>query len=170
MRGCAAMAIAALTIAQPLAQQRPIFRSGRDVVSIDVVVRDRDGNIVRGLSQSDFEIREDGRTQEVLAFTFQDIDGRPAPATATVALLAGVGTTLAAPPRPAGAPPPPDETRPLTADAVAGRRLIVCCSTSARCGPKTSSGGSIPPAPTSRTRWATRTWWRCPPSPRRWTC
>jgi VWFA-related protein len=125
MRGCAAVAIAALSMAPPLAQQRPVFRRGRDGVSSDVVGRARDGNNGRGLSEADFEVREDGRTQEVLAFTCQDIDGRPAPATATVALLAGVGTTLAEPPRPAGAPPPPDETRPLTADAVAGRRLIV---------------------------------------------
>ncbi len=124
MRAAAiAVAVAALTIAHPLAQQRPIFRSGRDVVSIDVVVRDREGNIVRGLSQADFEIREDGRPQDVLAFTFQDIAGRAAGAAATVDLLAGAATNMVAPARPEAAALEP--AGPLTTAAVAGRRLIV---------------------------------------------
>ena len=124
MRAAAiAVAVAALTIAHPFAQQRPIFRSGRDVVSIDVVVRDREGNVVRGLSQADFEIREDGRPQDVLAFTFQDIAGRGAGAAATVDLLAGAATKMADTARPEAAPREP--AGPLTTAAVAGRRLIV---------------------------------------------
>jgi VWFA-related protein len=116
----------ALTIALPSAQQsqRPTFRSGREVVSIDVVVRDRDGNIVRGLTQSDFEIREDGQPQQLVAFAFQEISDRPGSAATTSELLAGVEAKMAETARtaPAGAAPEPV---PVTSDAVAGRRLIV---------------------------------------------
>jgi hypothetical protein len=51
--------------------QRPLFRSSRELVSVDVIVRDRSGNVVRGLTPQDFEIREDGRPQEVLTVSFQ---------------------------------------------------------------------------------------------------
>lgn len=94
--------------------QRPTFRSAREIVSIDVVVRDRQGNIVRGLTAADFEIREDGRPQEVLNFAFQEIADRPATASDPVPLLAGVGE------RPKEAAPPA-----LPAGVAAGRRLIV---------------------------------------------
>jgi VWFA-related protein len=119
------MLLLALSIETPRAQQsqRPVFRSSRDVVSIDVVVRDRDGNIVRGLTRSDFEIREDGRPQDLLAFTFQEIVDRPASAAATTELLAGVEARMIEPARTASVTPEP--AGPLTAEAVAGRRLIV---------------------------------------------
>jgi VWFA-related protein len=110
---------------RPDAQQRPVFRSAREVVSIDVVVRDRRGNIVRGLTQSDFEIREDGALQEAVAFTFQEIDDKaPTPAGARTDLLAGVETRMTAPAGPPASAAAEAPT-PLTSDAIAGRRLIV---------------------------------------------
>jgi VWFA-related protein len=48
--------------------QQPTFTSRADVVTVDVVVFDRQGNPVEGLKQGDFTIREDGRTQDVVAF------------------------------------------------------------------------------------------------------
>jgi VWFA-related protein len=110
---------------EPLnAQQRPVFRSTREVVSIDVVVRDRQGNIVRGLTAADFEIREDGRPQELLNFTFQEIADRPASA-AGVSVLAEAEARMADPLKSAAAPPAPEAARPMPSDTFAGRRLIV---------------------------------------------
>ena len=98
-------------------EQRPTFRSGRELVSVDVVVRDRAGNVVRDLTAADFEVREDGRPQAVVGFTFQEIaDQAVVPAT-TAGLLAGVEARMA---DPAAAPP-----EPMTGADVAGRRLIV---------------------------------------------
>jgi VWFA-related protein len=118
------LAALTLTIAFPSAQQRPTFRSSREVVTIDVVVRDKDGNVVRGLTQADFEIREDGQPQQVLAFTFQEIADRPSLAAKTTDLLAGVEAKMAEPARTA-ASAAATETAPMTSDALAGRRLIV---------------------------------------------
>jgi sulfur transfer protein SufE len=56
-----------------------VFKTGRDAVSVDVIVRDRDGNIVRGLTAADFEIREDGRPQDILSFSFEEIAEAPLP-------------------------------------------------------------------------------------------
>ena len=69
---------AALFVSAPSAQQRPVFRSTRELISIDVVVRDRNGNIVRGLTQADFELREDGVVQTVRSFEAVRHDLRPA--------------------------------------------------------------------------------------------
>ena len=98
-------------------ERRPTFRSGRDLVSVDVVVRDRAGNVVLNLTAADFEVREDGRVQEVLGLSLQEIaEDASAPAT-TADLLAGVEERMAD----AAAAPP----RPMTAADVAGRRLLV---------------------------------------------
>jgi VWFA-related protein len=94
-------------------------------VSIDVVVRDRQGNIVRGLTRADFEIREDGRPQDLLTFTFQEITDRPpATAGATPELLAGIEAGMAGPPA-GGAGTTTEAAAPLSSEAIAGRRLIV---------------------------------------------
>ena len=103
---------------QPPQQQRPTFRSGRDLVSVDLVVRDRSGNIVKGLTAADFEVREDGKPQNISGFSFQEIsDAAAAPAGATD-LLAGVEERMA---ESAAAVSP----KPMTSQDVAGRRLMV---------------------------------------------
>ncbi len=101
----------------PQAQQRPAnqrptatFRSSVDLVTVNVVVRDRSGNIVRGLTRDDFTVTEDGRPQTISTFDFEQI------ATTAVAeavpveiptILGSVGRAAAAPaPAPAAAPPP----------------------------------------------------------------
>jgi VWFA-related protein len=107
------------------AQQRPVFRSTRELISIDVVVRDRNGNVVRGLTQADFELREDGRPQQLETFTFQEISEQPVAAAAgATALLDGVAAKMAAPAK-SGAPAASEAPSPITAEALAGRRLIV---------------------------------------------
>ncbi len=117
---------AAIAVAEPVptAQQRSVFKSGRDVISVDVVVRDKSGAVVRGLTAADFEVREDGRPQDVVSFSFEEISTKPPAAIESAGLLAGVEATMAedagraAPAKPAAAPVP------LTSDMVAGRRLI----------------------------------------------
>lgn len=108
----------------PSAQQRSVFRSGRDVISVDVVVRDKSGAVVRGLTAADFEIREDGRPQDVASFSFEEITTRPLATVESAGLLAGVEATMAAD---AGRGAPAKTTAapvPMTSDMVAGRRLI----------------------------------------------
>jgi VWFA-related protein len=113
-----ALVAAVLPGAAGTAQEpRPTFRSGRDLVSVDVVVRDRNGEIVRDLTAADFEIREDGRVQQVLGLSFQEITGNALAPAATAELLAGVEERVAE----AAASAP----KPITAADVAGRRLLV---------------------------------------------
>lgn len=118
--------------AAPLAQERPRFKSGANVVSVDVIVRERSsGRIVRDLKAADFEVREDGRPQEISTFTFQEIATQPV-AIASVDLLAAAEAKIAEDARraapAAGAPAPvpaPEPADALTPQALAGRRLIV---------------------------------------------
>ena len=49
------------------------FRAGVNYVEIDAVVTDRQGNFVRNLAQSDFQVREDGKPQTVSVFSLVDI-------------------------------------------------------------------------------------------------
>ena len=120
------LAVAFAPVPSLRAQQRPVFRSSREMVSIDVVVRDRDGNIVRGLTQADFEIREDGQPQDLLTFTFQEVldrlAGKTLPAAPTE-LLAGVEARMAEPAKTTAATPEAVvPVVPMTSDALAGRR------------------------------------------------
>ena len=49
------------------------FSAGVTLVSVDVVVRDGSGNIVRGLTAKDFQVSEDGKPQKIDTFSFQEI-------------------------------------------------------------------------------------------------
>lgn len=57
----------------PPPQQRPVFRSEVDFVRLDVSVLDRNRRPVRGLTQKDFRVYEDGKLQELVALTEIDI-------------------------------------------------------------------------------------------------
>jgi VWFA-related protein len=57
-------------------QQLPTFRSGVDVVELDVTVLDRDRRPVKGLTAADFTILERGKPQPIVAFSAVDV---PAP-------------------------------------------------------------------------------------------
>jgi VWFA-related protein len=115
--------IAILIAALPSAQQRPVFRSTRELVSVDVVVRDRNGNVVRGLTTVDFELKEDGQNQQIENFTFQEISDRQVSPAGATTLLAGVETKMNEPVRAT----PASDTRPvpMASDALAGRRMMV---------------------------------------------
>lgn len=113
-------------------QPRRVFRSGLNLVSVDVIVRDKSGAVVRGLTQADFEVREDGKAQEISSFSFEEITSKAVPAIESAGLLEGVeakvkedatraaAVTSATP----AAPPAADLPVPMTSDMLAGRRLI----------------------------------------------
>src|SRR5690349_18693323 len=63
------------------------FRARTNVVRVDVIVRDRDGNVVRGLTAADFVVTEDGKVQQVSAFDFEEITTQALPAASVPAVL-----------------------------------------------------------------------------------
>ncbi len=79
----AALAIVATAVALPQGQappanQRPpTFRTGVDVVQLDVTVLDKDRLPVKGLTAEDFTILDKGKPQPIVAFSPVDV---PAPA------------------------------------------------------------------------------------------
>src|SRR5580765_962604 len=46
----------------------PLFRTGIDFVRVDVIASDRNGNAITDLKQTDFEVSEDGKPQNVETF------------------------------------------------------------------------------------------------------
>src|SRR3954447_26147974 len=110
--------------AAPVQAPGAVFRTRREVITVDAIVRDKSGAIVRGLTAADFEVREDGRPQEVLNFSFEEIKDKPPAAIETADLLAGVEARLkeetkTAPAATAAAKP----AEALTSESMAGRRL-----------------------------------------------
>ena len=58
-------------------QRPPTFRSGTNVVRVDVSVMDRDGRPVRTLDANDFELRENGEIQAITSFKLVNATGQP---------------------------------------------------------------------------------------------
>jgi VWFA-related protein len=58
-------------------QRPPTFRSGTNVVRVDVSVMDKDGKPVRTLTADDFELRENGALQAITSFKRVDATGEP---------------------------------------------------------------------------------------------
>src|SRR5437773_5769809 len=69
---------ALLASPSPRAQQRSVFRSGTELVLVNVVVRDKSGAIVRNLSRGDFNVTEDDKVQTVTSFDFEELAPSPA--------------------------------------------------------------------------------------------
>jgi VWFA-related protein len=101
-------------------QQAPaaVFRSDVDLVVVDLVVRDRNGNAVRGLTAADFEVREDNRPQQIVSFDVEEVTTERAPDSPGPPVLT-VGTLDVTERAPA------PEPEPLKREDLAGRRLIV---------------------------------------------
>src|SRR5579885_775909 len=83
----ALLGIAPLTFAQepaaPLIPQTPI-RVSTDLVLVNVVARDKKGNLVRDLKKEDFTLYEDAKKQQILSFDFEDVDQLAAAAGPTI--------------------------------------------------------------------------------------
>jgi VWFA-related protein len=96
------------------AQATPTFSVGTSSVLLDVVVRDKKGNLVKDLQASDFEVYEDGAKQQVDSFQIVSKDelAPPPEANAPTQADAKPGAPAAAAATPAAAPKPPTSTAP----------------------------------------------------------
>jgi VWFA-related protein len=121
--GLVAVAAFVLCGTGPRAQTQPapaqVFRSGTELVLVNVVVRDKSGAVVRGLSRDDFAVSEDDKPQTITSFDFEELDTPPAaPELAPTAPLLEPPASAAAPGAVAGL-----SDRPAV--DMHGRRLIV---------------------------------------------
>lgn len=96
----------------------PTFRADLELVLVNVVVRDRTGAVVRGLTRDDFILTEDGRPQTVSTFSFEALEARPATRPAAPPPI------LTAPAVDAGPGAPALPATPVEAD-LQNRRLVV---------------------------------------------
>src|SRR5687767_10277002 len=58
-------------------RQQPVFRSGTNLVRVDVSVLDKEGKPLRSLTADDFELRENGELQEITSFKLVSTSGEP---------------------------------------------------------------------------------------------
>ena len=82
------------------------FRGGVNVILVDVDVRDRNGSPVRGLKASDFDLREDGKSQEIMTFAYEEITSNASAIQASGTLAAAGSGKGAVPVAVAGASTP----------------------------------------------------------------
>ena len=99
----AVFALAALAANDPIlawAQQAPVqqapqaIRATTELVLVNVVARDKKGNLIRDLKREDFSVYEDGQKQQVTSFDFENIDEL---ALAVQNMPTATGTETAAP-------------------------------------------------------------------------
>src|SRR6185503_7358715 len=62
-----------LLVGQAPQEPSPTFRQGVEAVQLSVIVTDREGNPVSGLSEDDFEILEDGKPRPITTFFAVDV-------------------------------------------------------------------------------------------------
>lgn len=94
--------------AQQPATPQPTFRSTTRLVVQTVQVKDREGNPVRGLTEKDFIVTEDGKPQEIAFVEYQELAGAATPDSLRAADTAG--TPAPAPEPISAAAPPPSAT------------------------------------------------------------
>ncbi|MGC1453154.1 MAG: VWA domain-containing protein [Candidatus Sulfotelmatobacter sp.] len=110
------LALALVCSSVPAQQADYTFRVQSDLVLVNVTVRDKNGNIVRGLKPEDFTILEDNKPQKAVSFDVENVDAVP-----------NQGVTETKP----LTTPPTEQTSPATtgraasADQFKDRRLIV---------------------------------------------
>jgi VWFA-related protein len=113
--------------AQP--PQAPTFSTGVETVYVNVIVRDKAGQPVRGLKAEDFVITEDGKPQALRTFAYEEAVTQAAAEPEPPSVLAPLGTAKSQPSRDAGHPGmnPPGPAAPTAATSADyhGRRLMV---------------------------------------------
>lgn len=65
----AALMAAATAVGVGVSAQQVTFRASSDMVAVYATVRDGDGNLVKGLTRDDFEVRENGKVREIALFS-----------------------------------------------------------------------------------------------------
>ena len=65
--------------APPRDAPTPVFKSNSNLVIVDITVKDKSGNLIRGLKQDDFTVYEDGKAQKISVFEYQEITMEPEP-------------------------------------------------------------------------------------------
>jgi len=116
-----ALLLALTLLCSPVASQQQdeyTFRVQAELVLVNVTVKDKNGNFVRGLKPQDFTILEDNKPQKVISFDIENID---AVATQDVAQAKPLPGLQAQPENSTGAGTPAAGT----ADQFKDRRLIV---------------------------------------------
>ncbi|HYK39530.1 MAG TPA: VWA domain-containing protein [Candidatus Eremiobacteraceae bacterium] len=73
---------------QDSATPQIVIRATTELVLVNVVARDKKGNLIRDLKKEDFTLLEDGKKQTISSFDFEDVDQLPE-ATQTVSGSAG---------------------------------------------------------------------------------
>jgi VWFA-related protein len=117
----------ALLQSAPRAQQRSVFRSGTELVLVNVVVRDKSGAVVRSLSRDDFTVIEDDKPQTITSFDFEELDA-PSPAERNATASATPAQSILSSPGRADADDRSAKAsaeRPSAKVDMRGRRLIV---------------------------------------------
>ena len=89
------------------------FRVNTNLVLVNVVARDKQGNLIRGMTKDDFQLLEDGKPQTIADFGFEDVDA--------IALESQNAPTVSGV---AGTPPPPPPD-PQSPEEMRNRRIIV---------------------------------------------
>src|SRR5215468_11784597 len=89
-RATAATLAAWIAVLNLLAQQpqKPsppgyVIRVATEVVLVNVVARDKKGNLIRDLKKEDFTVYEDGQKQQLASFDFENVDELAAGAAGT---------------------------------------------------------------------------------------
>lgn len=83
----------ALIVSLLAATQQQVFRSGTELVEVDVVVLDETGRVVRGLTAEDFELYDEGERQEVSTFSFVEVEPALTDSAGTVLTEPGVSSS-----------------------------------------------------------------------------
>ena len=103
-------------------QNQPfMMRVQSEMVLVNVSVRDKKGNFVKGLTPSDFTVLEDGRAQKIIHFDVENVDAVQPGAIEQTNLLSAQPAANAAAAPPATAPAPSADT----VDPFKDRRLII---------------------------------------------
>ncbi len=89
----------ATLIAQDTSRPTPsqaVIQVTTELVLVNVVARDKKGNVIKDLKKEDFTLYEDGKKQQISSFDFEDVDQLPATAGTTIsgAASAAPGTLL----------------------------------------------------------------------------
>jgi VWFA-related protein len=75
---CVVITGGANATAQQQQTQQPVFRATTRLIVQTVIVKDKEGNVVEGLTAKDFSVTEDGQPQDIAFVEFQRLQG-PAP-------------------------------------------------------------------------------------------